>query len=430
MNHQALKILRSTPRAAGNRPGRGLRLAFYSHDSYGLGHFRRCLFLAQQIEDHLAGVEILIVTGSPRAHFYSTPAHCEIVTIAPVTKNSDGDYVPRNLNSTLEDTVRLRKKQIRSAVTQFNPDLFVVDHAPCGLRGELLPLLADLKFAGHTELVLGMRDVIDDPNRVRKTWKRDGTYRLLEEIYDQVWVYGCEESFAVDKIYGMPKAVQKKVRYLGYLRRMLAEASPSPVAGAFPSPNRPHLVCAVGGGGDGYPLAKTFLRLLSKREDLWNGTLVTGPFLSREKRNRLLSRFGSSKNIQVLRFTSHLEELLSEADLVVTMGGYNAVMEAVCTRKPVVVVPRVFPRKEQWLRAQAFQNLGLIQRLDPEHLEVDTLAAAVRNGFSHPLPPEPDSCGLRLDGVDKFLESVEEVRNRLRSTGEDQDHGRSIQRRS
>jgi len=427
----ALGLHGTAPRAAGPGSGsRGLRLAFYSHDSYGLGHFRRCLLLARHIREQLAGVEVLIVTGSPRAFFYSTPAHCEIVTIAPVTKNAKGEYVSRNLGSTLEETIRLRKKQIREAVHHFRPDIFVVDHAPSGLRGELLPLLADLKFAGHTELVLGMRDVIDDPNRVRETWKRDGTYRLLDEVYDQIWVYGCKEVFEVDKIYGMSKRVQEKLIYLGYLRRVRAQGTPSPVAGAFPSPDRPHLVCVVGGGGDGYPLAKSFLRMLAEREDLWNGTLVTGPFLSREKRNRLLERFGQNKNVQLLRFTSHLEELLSEADLVVTMGGYNAVMEAVCTGKPVVIVPRVFPRKEQWLRAQAFQGLRLVSSLDPDRLDVDSLAESVRSGFNNPLPPDPDSCGLRLDGIENFLAGVEAFRRRIRTAGEDQYNVRSFKKRS
>jgi predicted glycosyltransferase len=158
------------------------------------------------------------------------------------------------------------------------------------------------------------------------------------------------------------------VRYLGYLDRAPgAGSSPSRagVALGFPDPSRPHLVCLVGGGGDGYPLANTFLEALALPPERWNGTLVTGPFLSRERRNRLVSRSGPQRNVQMIRFTAHIEELLGSADLLVSMGGYNAMLEAVAFRKRTVIVPRVFPRREQWLRAAAFERLGLVHSVEP-----------------------------------------------------------------
>jgi len=401
---------------ASGRPsdaGTPIRIAFYSHDSYGLGHLRRSLRLTESIAEAGVPAEMLLVSGSPRAHFYEAPEGVQIVAIPPVTKNAAGEYVSRQEGISLEDTVRSRKRMIRESILRFQPDLLIVDHSPTGLRGELLPLLADLRQQGRTEIALGMRDVLDEPSHVVASWKRDGTYRLLDSLYDHLWVYGCREVFPLDELYRFSETATSKLTYLGYLNRLRGTETSIDMAAAFPDPGKAHLVCLVGGGGDGYPLARAFLQVLAMRPDIYNGTLVTGPFLSREKRNRLASRYGHLRNTQMIRFTSHIEDLLRSASLVVTMGGYNAVMEAMAFRKPTVVVPRVFPRKEQWLRATSFERLGLLRCLDPDDLGPDLLGDALRESLSEPLPPDLEGVGLRLDGCQNFVRKVEEIRRRV-----------------
>jgi predicted glycosyltransferase len=39
------------------------RILMYSHDSYGLGHLRRTLSLAQAFVEHNPGLGVLILTG-------------------------------------------------------------------------------------------------------------------------------------------------------------------------------------------------------------------------------------------------------------------------------------------------------------------------------------------------------------------------------
>src|SRR5262249_48683228 len=56
-------------------------------------------------------------------------------------------------------------------------------------------------------------------------------------------------------------------------------------------------------------------------------------------------------------------------DSLVSMGGYNTLIEALRSGTPTVCVPRVSPRTEQLLRAQAFARLGLLRLLPPERLE-------------------------------------------------------------
>ena len=61
-------------------------------------------------------------------------------------------------------------------------------------------------------------------------------------------------------------------------------------------------------------------------------------------------------------------ELLRQADLVVVNGGFSAVSEVFCMRKPVVVVP--VPRHaEQWLNARTIVRLGVGLMATEEGLE-------------------------------------------------------------
>lgn len=401
-------------------------MAFYSHDTYGLGHLRRSLHLAAALEGSGTPLEMLLVTGSPRAHFFQLPRNLQVVRIPAVTKNAEGRYVSRNGEAPLAETLRQRKRKIREEIIRFKPDLLLVDHAPNGLRGELLPLLADLRAHTNTELVLGLRDILDEPERVKGVWTREGTYDLLRSIYHHVWVYGCRSVFPVDRLYEVPGRVATRIRFLGYLNRgrpALRESTPR-ISESFPHSDRPHLLCLVGGGGDGYPLARSFLRMLAASPERWNGTLITGPFLSRDKRDRLAGAHDHLDNVQMLRFTSNVESLIQGSDALITMGGYNALMEAVACRKKTVVVPRVFPRREQWLRATAFEKLGLVRTVDPEALSPETLARTSWDLLEGPAPPAAADLGIPFDGTKNFVRHVLGLLEARHAVGKVLQHGR------
>ena len=50
------------------------RLLFYSHDTFGLGHFRRSLTIASHLRHRLPDTSVLIVTGLEAAYAFDTPA--------------------------------------------------------------------------------------------------------------------------------------------------------------------------------------------------------------------------------------------------------------------------------------------------------------------------------------------------------------------
>ena len=61
----------------------------------------------------------------------------------------------------------------------------LVDKEPLGLRGEVVPALRLLKDRG-TPLVLGLRDVMDDPAQLAKEWERKNVVPALRDLYDEL----------------------------------------------------------------------------------------------------------------------------------------------------------------------------------------------------------------------------------------------------
>ena len=56
----------------------------------------------------------------------------------------------------------------------------------------------------NTRLVLGLRDIVDSPDVVRRLWEAEDVYNLLEHGYDQILVYGNRELFDVAEAYRLP----------------------------------------------------------------------------------------------------------------------------------------------------------------------------------------------------------------------------------
>ncbi len=395
----------------GNIPSKPMRrVAFYSHDGFGLGHFRRCLLLASRIQDHLEDVEILLITGSAKATFFKMPVRTRVAVMEPMTKDSSGEYIPRNPQIDTLTAFRRRRDKLRKEILSFDPDLLIVDHVPTGLSGELIPLLPDLKSRG-TRIAIGLRDIIDESETVRKSWKKSGANLLVESLYDHIWVYGSKDVFDLGKLYQLSETTNQRIEYLGYLKRISLSKLHTDFIDSLSlrRNSQKKIVCVAGGGEDGDPLGETFLQALSSFPNKYVGTLVTGPHLNRATARNLIDRFHQYNNIEILRFTTHLEDHLRAADVIVSMGGYNATLEAIAVRKPTIIIPRVSPRKEQWIRAQKFSQKGLINMIHPDELTTEKLIEAIETGLESPHLKTVDELGLNMDGIGNFLSRVDEI---------------------
>jgi predicted glycosyltransferase len=271
----------------------------------------------------------------------------------------------------------MRASIIQHTAELFDPDMFIVDKEPVGLRGEVLQTLKSLKRRG-TRLILGLRDVMDEPRLLEPEWQRKKALPALRELYDEIWVYGLPQ--ICDPLEGitLPQRVRQKMVYTGYLHREV------PTHGAPPRmpeiTNRPFLLVTTGGGGDGEGLIDWVLKAYEHDPLLpYPALLVLGPFMQHERQAEFMDRAAKLKRVDTITFHGQLETLVSRAVGVVAMGGYNTFCEVLSLDKRALIVPRTAPRLEQHIRASRAADLGLVSMLsDDGTYEPAVMAAALR----------------------------------------------------
>jgi predicted glycosyltransferase len=369
----------------------------YSHDSFGLGHVSRCRTIANAIVAADQSVSVLIISGSPVIGSYEFRSGIDFVRIPGVVKIETGEYDSANLRVGVEHTLEMRTRIIRDTADIYRPDLFIVDKEPLGLRGEVGPTLRMLKERG-TPLVLGLRDVMDDPAALAAEWERKNVVPALRDIYDEIWIYGLPQINKPLTGINVPPSVRHKTVYTGYLRRDLPLHSDVP--DEMHDIAEPFILVTAGGGGDGANLIDWVLSAYEADPHIPYGAMIVfGPFMSAAEREGFRDRAGRFRHIRTLTFTNNLGALMKDAAGVVAMGGYNTFCEILSFDKKAIIVPRTRPRLEQMIRARAARNVGLIEMLDADRgRDPHAMATALRQLPQQGLPSDVVVPGL-LDGL-------------------------------
>ena len=368
------------------KSSRPARVLMYSHDTLGLGHLRRCREIAHHLVESNSRLSVLILSGSPIIGSFDFRTRVDFVRIPGVIKLRNGDYTSLSLHLNIEETLDLRESIIKHTAETFDPDLFIVDKEPWGLRGEVRSTMEMLHKRG-TPLVLGLRDVMDEPAALAPEWERKNVLPALEELYDELWVYGIKEICDPFEGIDLPANVKIKTRYTGYLKRHVPTVGASP---QFNIPEDPFILITAGGGGDGEGLMEWVLRAYEYDPDLpYPAVLVLGPFMSQEKQAEFLERASKLDRVQAMTFDARIESLMSKAAGMVSMGGYNTFCEILSFDKRALIIPRTEPRLEQYIRAKRAEDLGLVSMLvDNGDHDPKEMAKSLRKLPSQPRPSE------------------------------------------
>jgi predicted glycosyltransferase len=348
---------------------------------------RRNLLIAQTLMRSESPPVILMVSGAREASTLPLPPGVDCFTLPALTKDNEGRLKARDLDLTIPEMVKLRSKALAAALEAFDPDVLIVDKVPRGANFELDLALRTLK-QGTCRVVLGLRDVLDDPKTVRREWRESAYEEAIRTRYDAVWVYGDPVLYNQEREYGFSPDVAFKFRYTGYLDQRLripdGESNDDGYLETLGLPtDGPLIVCQLGGGHDGTSLAEAFVdaRLPAGAY----GVLLTGHYLPSEVRSQIRRAASNRPWLRVLEFVAEPSRLIRRALRVIAMGGYNAVCEVLSFEKPALIVPRIQPRREQWIRAERFREHGLLDVLHPDHLTAEALGRwLARDPGHHP----------------------------------------------
>jgi len=379
------------------------RILMYSHDTFGLGHLRRCRTIAHALVQDHRGMMVLIISGSQIAGAFDYRSRVDFVKVPSVIKLRNGEYTSLSEHIDIGDTIEMRESIIRHTAETFQPDIFIVDKEPMGLRGEIEPTLAMLQAQGTT-LVLGLREVMDAPHLLDAEWKRNDVLGKIDKYYNQIWVYGPPDFY--DPLTGLDvsPSVRDRMEFVGFLQRSAQEHKQS-----AHQPQGDYILVTTGGGGDGADLIEDVMNAYLHQPDLTERALVVlGPYMPGELRAEFLVKGQAIPQIEVIEFDTRMEELIAGSKAVVAMGGYNTYCEILSFEKPALIVPRTTPREEQLIRAKRAAELGMIDMLLPEDAKDPARMAAALQSVCRRKGPLHGNPGLTLDGLSNISRLVGE----------------------
>lgn len=379
------------------------RVVIYSHDTYGLGHLRRNIALAEALVRSSKTMRIVIVTGSRVASSFEIPSQVELVELPPVVKVGVDEYEAQGIKIPISLIKRARAAIIIDVIKRFSPEIFYVDHSPLGMGQELRPVLNFLASERPAILrYIGLRDIIDSPENMKSGWGADGQLEAISQFYNRAFVFGERHLFDLANSYDLPEA--DGLHYLSYIgkpefieagqRRSEVFADPRFTGG--------HLLVTSGGGGDGLPLCE--LGVLIGKVTSYKTVVVTGPLMDKDALRQLTTLAEGFPNIEVIEFCANFEALVAKARVAMSMGGYNTTLELAAARVPTIYLPRTYPREEQLVRARIFEGLGFGRVVSASEWTLETIVEQIGKYWERPILDE--SVTLEMSAIPRFASQI------------------------
>ena len=390
-------------------PKNNRRILVYCHDTYGLGNIRRMLSICADLVDNDPNLSVLLISGSPRIYGFEIPRRVEHIKLPELTRTKNNGYSSKSLPEELDLVIKLRSELIYTAAINFNPDVLLVDKKPQGVENELeLTINYFCENRPKTRLVLLLRDILDTPEITERIWDRNRYHDVIGRCFDQVLVAGTPEVFDLCKEYHFPATTVNKVHCCGYIQRMplikrcrMKKKSPT-------CDDEKRILVTVGGGQDGYRVLHTYLRgleLLPARHNT-RSLIVTGPSLSEDWKGELFQMAAAFPFVDIIEFTDNIVHEMNEADLIISMGGYNTICEILSLKKSAIVIPRVTPVKEQLIRAERMAKLGLFRTIHPDRLTPNGLIKVVLEEIWLENGNKKSGYAISLEGLHQIREKI------------------------
>ncbi|EFL88061.1 glycosyltransferase family protein [Ahrensia sp. R2A130] len=379
------------------------RILMYSHDTFGLGHLRRSRAIAHALVDRFKGLNILILSGSQIAGAFDFKARVDFVKVPSVIKLYSGEYTSVSDHIDIADTLAMRESLIRKTAKLFDPDIFIVDKEPMGLKGEIESTLEMLRERG-CKTVLGLRDVMDAPHLLEEEWRKKEVMDKIAALYDDIWIYGPADFYNPLTGLDVPQSVTDRLTYTGFLERDMPATEKALPLHIAPGT----ILVTAGGGGDGADIMAMVLAACEHDPSLTTPMLlVCGPFMAAEQRDEIHARAAKLSQVEVLDFDNTMEAILERVSAVVGMCGYNTFCEILSFDKPTLFVPRTHPRQEQLIRANRSAELGLTQVIDADTAQDVNQMVRALHALPQAAAPSQAAGEIDLGGLDAVCDRVE-----------------------
>ncbi len=349
-------------------------LLFYCQHILGIGHLIRSMEIVRGL---LADFEICFVNGGRVVEDFPIPAGVEVVNLPAIATDTEFQALRAiDPDQDLEAVFAARTSMLLDLVDRIQPDLLVIELFPFGRRRfstELIPCIEVAKARG-AKVVCSLRDIV--VTKQDQTRHEDKICRLMNQYFDLLLIHGDPTFQPLELSFSRVKDLHCPVFYTGYV---VQESADTEAELPLVDGDRPLILVSVGGGRFGHELLFCTVEAAQYLEHLPHQILVfTGPFCPPEVFAALEAKAAQRPNVTLQRYTPNLLAHMHQADLSISMAGYNTTMNVLTSGVRAMVLPFTGnDDQEQTLRAERLEELGIVRVIRPDDLQPEVFAQRV-----------------------------------------------------
>lgn len=385
------------------------KLMFYCQHVLGMGHFIR----SAEIVRGLDAFEVVFLNGGEIVPGFTLPSNVEVINLPPIKADPEfrdihvGDGLRDEVgggSANLDEIKEIRRQRILAEFDRVRPDVLVIELFPFGrlkFAFELIPLLERAKTAeSRTKVAGSLRDILVSKREQRQF--EEEACRIVNRYYDLLLVHSDPRFQCLDETFSRVSELKCPILYTGFVRQ--TESEEAPEAAADPPPvtsGEKTILVSLGGGRVGVELIDCVIEASALiRDKLSHRILIfTGPYLPASEFLRLQAKIAGNPRIILRRYTTRFISYMREADLSISMAGYNTCMNIVTTGVRAIVSPFIGNNnQEQTIRAEKLNALGIVEVIHSHELTPRQLSEKIFSALDRP-GPRRDAPALDLDGV-------------------------------
>lgn len=367
------------------------KILFYCQHILGMGHLVRSMEIVRSLIPHF---KVCFINGGQVIEEFPAPSSVEVINIPAIKTDSEfKELSPVDPFLSLEEIQVIRREQLLKTFSSFQPDILTIELFPFGRRRfsfELIPLMEAAKASG-TKIVCSLRDiVVTKKDRQRHEEK---ICRLMNQYFDMLLIHGDPQFIKLEESFSLVEGLNCQLYYTGYVTQKLPEKLTETV-------REPLILGSVGGGRFGHELLECLVEAapILQQELPHLIRVFTGPFVPETVFHELKNLAVNRDNIIVERFTPNLLDYMQQADLSISMSGYNTTLNVLKTGVRAMILPFTGnDDQEQTVRSKKLEELGRVKVLRREDLQPEILARQIIEY----LQQQPTEIAFDFEGADR-----------------------------
>lgn len=354
------------------------KIMFYCQYLTGMGHLVRSTEIVRSL---VKDFKVYFINGGSPIEGFEIPTGVELISL-PALWLEDGKFQIADGSQSVEDLKEIRKNQLIDAFDRVKPDCLITEFFPFGrhkLFFELLPLLEHVQTKSpDTKIVCSLRDVI---GRETLSEESDNICQLVNQYFDLILFHTDPKFQTFEASFPRAKDLKCEIKYTGFVAQSTQENVTEDAFLAKVNNSNPIILVSIGGGRLGYELLESVIEASVILEDKIRHIIqiFTGPFMQEAQFVQLQKTAQNRDNVNFQRYTPQLLNYMKKADLSISLTGYNTTMNILRTGARAIVVPigHYDQDREQLVRTQKLEQLGIVEVIHPSDLEPAHLAQRI-----------------------------------------------------